>query len=92
MSAIMKRAGFKTAFARPKGGRGEMRLSWLRQEEAARLLTTADALHGDVEIPTPARASSACAVLDPRHQASGAGAFCTLDTAIPGNGWTVGAG
>jgi integrase len=37
----MKRAGFKTAFARPKGARGEMR----RQEETGRLLAAAGALH-----------------------------------------------
>jgi integrase len=46
LSAIMKRAGFKTTFARPKGARGAGRLAWLKTEDAAALLEAAEAVHG----------------------------------------------
>lgn len=45
MSAIMKRAGIRIPFARPKGSRGQSRLAWLRPEEAWRLLSAAENVH-----------------------------------------------
>lgn len=45
MSAILKRAGVETALKRPVGGRGAVRLHWLRPEEAERLLDAASAHH-----------------------------------------------
>jgi integrase len=44
VSAIMKRAGLAGTLRRPAGARGQQRLSWLRPEEATRLLGAANGL------------------------------------------------
>ena len=41
LSAIMKRAGIKQTFKRPKGARGNRRLSWLQPEQAFALFKAA---------------------------------------------------
>ncbi len=43
MSAVLRHAGVKEAFRRPKGWRGEARTDWLRPEDARRLLEAATA-------------------------------------------------
>jgi integrase len=44
MSSILKRAGIEKSFRRPKGAQGTPRLTWLRPEEAMRLLDAAEAV------------------------------------------------
>jgi integrase len=45
VSAVLRHAGVTTGLRRPKGSRGESRLSWLNQNEAFALLTAAGELH-----------------------------------------------
>ena len=44
VSAILKHAGIDKSFKRPKGSQGTPRLTWLRPEEAMRLLDAAEAV------------------------------------------------
>src|SRR6185312_10398355 len=44
ISAILKRAGVERPLRRPKGSQGTPRLTWLRPEEAMRLLDAAEAV------------------------------------------------
>ena len=44
MSALLKHAGVEKSFRRPKGSQGTPRLTWLRPEEAMRLLDAAEAV------------------------------------------------
>jgi integrase len=45
LSAILKRAGVKTIFKRPVGARGAGRLTWLKPEEAGKLIDAATENH-----------------------------------------------
>jgi integrase len=46
VSAVLRHVGITTGLRRPKGSRGESRLSWLSQDEAFVLLAAATELHG----------------------------------------------